>query len=240
VYFLRDILVIIFSFSVVDVMSSLPTTNLMKSNKSVSPFLYIAPHISITVGVIINDWKVTSGLYGDVSFNSSAVHLFFFFLPFGFLKHFFIYNFGSVQAKSAKLVIYGECMEPAGLFLYLLTVPFIVTSILSGAIMFVSHHKLVNILGKFFKNISKCPHLSTYVCLNMCVSMTVSTICGLQSTSLINPNNWAVKMNVHTLFYRVITSLWIMRVSRKNLEYSIAILYAVFEIVTVSNILSNA
>jgi hypothetical protein len=59
-YCLGDILVIIFSFSVVDVLSSLPTTNLMKSNKSVSPFLYIAPHVSITVGIILNYWKVIS------------------------------------------------------------------------------------------------------------------------------------------------------------------------------------
>jgi hypothetical protein len=48
-------------------------------------------------------------------------------------------------------------MEPAGLVLYLLTVPFVVTLIFAVAIIFVSHHNLVHILGKFFKNSSKCP-----------------------------------------------------------------------------------
>jgi hypothetical protein len=65
------------------------------------------------------------------------------------------------------------------------------------------------------------------------LAMAVSTTCILQTTTLISPNNWAVKMNAHTLLYRVITSLWTMRVSRRNLEYMFAILYyAVFEIAT--------
>jgi hypothetical protein len=153
-----------------------------------------------------------------------------------FLKDFFIYyTFSCVYTKSVKLIVYGECMEAAGLLLYLLTLSFIITAILLVVLIFVSHHNFVNIMGKSFKNSSKCPYLSLSICL-FCFGQWLFQ----QFVDCYRPHWLNVKMNVHTLLYRFITSLWITSVSRINFEYIISILFAVFDISTGSNSLSSA